>query len=87
MRLYQPSWLELKKSPLSPKRIRISAPSIFHKRIYKAIIKEKDMDRDYKKSLNKEWKYAVLSTTSRGGLLEIRMDIICWNVRISIEDF
>lgn len=51
MRMYEQSWISLKKSEASPKRIEIIAHPAFHKRIYKAIRKEKDMDVMYKLAL------------------------------------
>lgn len=72
-RMYEPSWLALKKSVLSPKRIVIAAPAIFHPRIYKAIKKEKDMDVVFKMELAEREipQTAKLSSKSDGGKLTI----------------
>ena len=42
MRLYQPAWNQLKNNPNIP--LVISADQALHRRIYKAIIKEKNID-------------------------------------------
>lgn len=86
MRLYQPSWIELKKSNLSTKQIRLSAPAKFHPRIYKAIIKEKDMDVVYKLELAEQGKRAKLSRDSKGAVLTINMHITS-NFCIGLSDF
>lgn len=86
MRLYEPSWIELKKSNLPLKQIRISAPARYHPRIYKAIIKEKDMDVVYKLELEELGKKAKLSRNTQGSLLIIRMHITP-NFRIGTSDF
>lgn len=86
MRQYEPSWIELKKSALTLKQIRISAPARFHPRIYKAIIKEKDMDVVYKLELSERGLRAKLSRNSQGALLIIRMHIGP-NYCIGLNDF
>lgn len=86
MRQYEPPWIELKKSNLPLKQIRISAPAKYHPRIYKAIIKEKDMDVVYKLELSDRGLRAKLSRNSQGALLIIRMHI-CSNYSIGLSDF
>lgn len=74
-RMYQPSWQSLKKSSLSPKRIVIAAPKAFHRRIYKAIIKEKDMDLVYKMQLKENAQSARLERVSEDARLTIFMHL------------
>lgn len=74
-RMYFPSWIALKKSTLDPKRIVIAAPKAYHRRIYKAIIKEKDMDIVYKMQLNENAQRAKLSKTSEDARLTIFMEL------------
>jgi hypothetical protein len=69
--MYEPAWVNLKTSLEQPKRIVIAAPAKFHPRIYKAIIKEKDMDVVFKLQLSDVGKIARLSKESRGGKLTI----------------
>lgn len=83
-RMYEPAWLELKNSLSTPKFIRISAAAKLHPRIYKAIIKEKDMDVVYKLQLSEQPipQKAKLRRVSKGGMLTIFMDL-----SIGAEDF
>lgn len=74
-RMYFPSWNALKKSTLSPKRIVIAAPKAFHRRIYKAIIKEKDMDLVYKLQLKENAQSARLERVSEDAKLTIFMHL------------
>jgi hypothetical protein len=74
-RMYEPSWHALKKSNLDPKRIVIAAPKAFHRRIYKAIIKEKDMDVVYKMQLHENAQSAKLSKKSEDARLTIFMEL------------
>jgi hypothetical protein len=74
-RMYFPSWQALKKSTLSPKRIVIAAPKAFHRRIYKAIIKEKDMDLMYKMELDENAQKARLQRRSEDSKLTIIMHL------------
>lgn len=82
MRMYQPSWIALKDSKESPKRIVIAAPAKFHPRIYKAVIKEKDMDTVHKYLLSENAQSARLSKESKGGKLVIFM-----HLSIGLTDF
>lgn len=75
LRMYQPSWLALKKSEDNPKRIVIAAPAPYHRRIYKAIIKEKDMDVVYKMQLSDNAQSARLERESKGSKLTISMHL------------
>ncbi len=45
LRMYEPVWLTLKKH----KTCTIAAPTAYHKRVIKAVIKEKWLDIDWKK--------------------------------------
>lgn len=73
--MYQPSWHALKKSKDNPKRIVIAAPAPYHRRIYKAIIKEKDMDAVYKWELSENCQNARLERRSEGSKLTIFMHL------------
>jgi hypothetical protein len=68
-RMYQPSWEALKAS--KTKSIQIVAHSRLHARIYKAVIKEKDMDTVFKLELADDCKRATLSHTSKDNILTI----------------
>lgn len=80
--MYEPAWLSLKRSSDNPKRIVIAAPKAFHRRIYKAVIKEKDMDTVYKLQLSDNAQSARLSKVSDGGKLTILM-----HLTIGLTDF
>lgn len=82
MRTYQPSWIALRDSKDTPKQIKIAAANKLHRRIYKAIIKEKDMDTVYKYQLSENAQRARLSRTSKSGML-----IITLTLGIGLTDF
>jgi hypothetical protein len=44
MRMYEPAWIELKKKG----RVRLAVPRPLHRRVIKAILKEKNQDLAYK---------------------------------------
>jgi hypothetical protein len=83
-RMYYPSWLALKNSSITPKRISIAAHPKLHRRIYKAIIKEKDMDVVYKLQLSERPipQRAWLSRESKDGILTIQL-----HFSIGLDDF
>jgi trehalose utilization protein len=60
MRTYQPIWEQLKSNKNN--QVRIAAPGKLHKRIKKAVIKEKDIDITYKLILETSHKKAILYT-------------------------
>jgi hypothetical protein len=62
MRTYQPIWEQLKSNKTN--MVRIAAPAKLHKRIRKAVIKEKDIDIIYKSQLLASHKKAILITTN-----------------------
>ena len=72
-RQYQPAWEQLKKSPKS--ELKIAAHPSVHKRIYKAICKEKNDDLVYKMMLDERGKTARLTHTSdvKRGFLVIKL--------------
>lgn len=74
MRLYQPAWIKLKSDPSIP--LVIGADHKLHRRIYKAIIKEKWLDSVY--NLDQQFKgYSTrLSKKSVGDILTITLHII-----------
>lgn len=75
LRMYQGAWFALKSSLDSPKRIVIAANKKLHPRIFKAIVKEKDMDVVYKLQLSDREipQRAWLSKCSNGGQLVITL--------------
>lgn len=73
MRMYQPAWNRLKQNPNEP--LVISAHGKLHKRIYKAIKKEKNLDNVFSLLLDDEGKRAVLSSKSEGNALKISLEI------------
>lgn len=82
MRTYQPAWIELRDCKLQTKQIKIAAANKLHRRIYKAIIKEKDMDIVYKLQLSDNAQSARLSKKSASGLLVIELKL-----SIGLTDF
>lgn len=72
--MYQREW-ELLKSKGHGGSIKISAPSLVHKRVYKALRKEKDIDLAYKYELSEQGKAAVLSASSTGLILTVTIRI------------
>lgn len=81
-RMYFPAWQSLKGSTENPKRIVIAAHGKLHRRIYKAIIKEKDMDLVYKLQLSENAQRARLSHESIHGRL-----VIFLHEGIGLSDF
>lgn len=77
MRLYQPIWEQLKQKH----KCDIAAPKAYHKRIKKAVIKEKDMDLGFKVLLAEEAKSATLQIESKDGILSFKL-----NFSIGITD-
>lgn len=73
MRMYQSVWNKLKNNPSEP--LVISAHPAYHRRIYKAIIKEKNMDTVYHLILDGEGKTARLSRKSEGNALVITLSV------------
>jgi len=72
-RLYQPAWNQLKANPA--KSLRIAAPNKHHRRIFKAIKKEKWMDTVYALLLLENAQTARLHHRSEAGLLEITLTV------------
>lgn len=72
-RVYEPAWVRLKSNPAVP--LVISADKRWHKRIYKAIAKEKYMDIIYHLELDMEGKTSKLSKVSEGNALKITLTI------------
>lgn len=72
--MYQREWETLKVKGHGGS-IRISAPSLVHRRVYKAIIKEKDSDVMYKYELSEQGKVAILSKRVNGLVITISLTI------------
>lgn len=69
-RQYYPIWKKLKALPAKlaeSQGVSITAPRVLHKRILKAVIKEKWLDLGYKIAI--EPKHAIMTHTRSGGIL------------------
>lgn len=74
MRQYEPIWFQLKslsQSEASSKGVSITAPRALHRRIIKAVKKEKWMDIGYKLLI--EPKTALLSHSQRNSILTFKL--------------
>ena len=74
MRLYQPAWNKLKSKPDEP--LIIAANPRLHRRIYKAIIKEKNIDTVFHLLLSEQNLTSKLSRVSDNNTLIISLHII-----------
>lgn len=74
MRKYQPAWNQLKNNPSEP--LRIAVHRNYHKRVYKAIIKEKWMDQVFHLEQSMAGNRTTLSSSSQGDVLTINLHII-----------
>ena len=81
MRQYEPAWNKLKQDT----ELRIAAEPSVHKRIIKAVIKEKDMDIIYKLSCEEECKRAVISYSRQHKMIVFKLKFV--HSRISRSDF
>lgn len=70
MRQYEAIWLRLKKDS----SVRIAAPAALHRRIVKAVTKEKDMDVVYKMEMIGKNIRVYLKHESEGGVLRFWLD-------------
>lgn len=73
MRMYQSAWNKLKNNPTQP--LVISAHPAYHRRIYKAIMKEKHIDTVYHLILADSNQCSKLSKISHGNALIIKLII------------
>ena len=69
MRYYEPIWNELK----SKRTARISTRPALHRRIIKAVTKEKWMDIGYKISIDPH--YSILTHTVRGQIITFTLSL------------
>lgn len=67
--MYEGAWLQLKANPNVP--LVIAAHPALHRRIFKAIIKEKDSDLVFKLLMSEDGKFSKLKRESNGGQLII----------------
>jgi len=78
MRQYEPIWNRLKSLPkdeAKTKGVSITAPAQLHRRIIKAVIKEKDIDLGYKLLLKEnEDRTAKLVILRRGGFVTFKLE-------------
>ena len=71
MRQYQQLWNSLRDS--NKRTIKLNAAPKFHRRIYKAVIKEKDMDLVFKLQLADNYQRSRLTSLSEGNILTITL--------------
>ena len=71
--MYQSAWAQLKRDPSKP--LIISANKHFHRRIYKAVIKEKWLDSVFHLDLSFEGLSSKLTKKSDGDILTITLKI------------
>ena len=69
MRKYEPAWLELKKKRI----LRLAVPRPLHKRVIKAIIKEKWLDIGYKFERINQSYWDELAYTRNNNIIEFRL--------------
>jgi len=77
VRKYSPIWLALKKAH----KVAISVPRPYHKRVIKAVVKEKYGDLEYKFELGERGKKAKISYTVRGAIITFNL-----NHTLGVED-
>jgi hypothetical protein len=70
-RKYQPIWEALK----SKRKCTIAAPKPLHKRIIKAVVKEKYQDLGYRFELEELEKSARISYTQKESMLEFKLTL------------
>ena len=73
MRKYQTAWNQLRDNPSQP--LVISAHPAYHRRIYKAIIKEKNIDTVHHLVVAEQGMESKLSRRSEGNALVISLTI------------
>lgn len=73
MRKYQSAWNQLKKNPTEP--LVISAHPAYHRRIYKAIKKEKHLDLVHHLEISDRGMKSTLACRSEGNALIIKLTI------------
>lgn len=73
MRQYEPIWLQIKLDS----HCEISAHRAFHRRIIKAVVKEKDMDLGYKLECTERYPpvQATIKTERVGSIIKFRLII------------
>ena len=73
MRKYEPIWTQIKQHL----KCEISAHKAYHRRIIKAVTKEKDMDLGYKLYLSElnPPKHALMFSTSKGAVITFTLKI------------
>ena len=65
-RKYQPIWSNLRKDG----KVKIAAPKIYHRRIIKAVMKERYMDLEYKFLIREANKRAFIQYQSTESMIE-----------------
>lgn len=79
MRKYEPIWIDLKKK----KFVRIAAHPALHRRIIKAVIKEKDMDIGFKFELSEVRQKAKLGYRKVHSEIQFFLQVV---KKIGLED-
>ena len=71
MRQYEPVWLAIKTNLVC----EISAHRVYHRRIIKAVVKEKDMDLGFKLELSERYppQYALLKSSRSGSVIRFTL--------------
>lgn len=70
-RMYEPIWELLKKN----KKVSISAPRALHKKLVKAVIKEKDIDVGYKIELDDNEQRARITHQCVGNVIHFQLHL------------
>jgi hypothetical protein len=70
MRMYEPAWLQLKTKG----KVRLAAPPGLHRRIVKAITKEKDMDLGFKMDMLGKFLRVYLQHRSENGVIHLWLE-------------
>lgn len=81
MRTYEPAWIELKQKL----EMRIAAEPSVHRRIIKAVIKEKDLDILYKLACDDECKRAILTYKIQSKMIVFKLKFVM--SKLSRSDF
>jgi hypothetical protein len=70
VRQYQPLWIKIKTTG----KASVAAAPLFHKRIIKAVVKEKDMDTGFKILCDEKKTPCRLVSSRSGGKLMFELD-------------
>lgn len=83
MRQYEPIWIELKNK----NKAVITAPKVLHRRIIKAVCKEKDMDLGFKLKCSEECIRKKIFYTTKDSVIKFELkETLSKQVSFSVED-